>query len=78
MFLGFRVARSDDEREAAVALARAECHITVPDEHPSPNAETALVPMEPIASQEDLQPTIKMAQLTPIQNRQATAEISAP
>ena len=26
MFLSFRVARSGDEREAAVALARAECH----------------------------------------------------
>jgi len=57
--------------------AESQPDITVPDEHPSPNAETALVPMKPIASQEDLQPTIKMAQLTPIENRQATDNGSA-
>ena len=57
--------------------AESQPDITVPDEHPSPNAETALVPMKPIAFQEDLQPTIKMAQLTPIENRQATDNGSA-
>jgi hypothetical protein len=46
--------------------------LTTLDEHPASKAETALAPMEPIASQEDLQPTIEMAQLIPAEDRQTT------
>ena len=45
-----------------------------PDEHPAPEAKTALVPTESIASQEHLQPTIEMVQLTPLENRQPNSD----
>ena len=58
--------------EQASPMAEIPPTLTILDEHPTSKVETALAPMELIASQEDLQPTIEMAQLTPVENREAT------
>jgi hypothetical protein len=60
------------QEEQASPMAEIPPTLTTLDEHPAPKAETALAPMELIASQEDLQPTIEMAQLIPAEDRQTT------